>query len=495
MTLGAPGRVGRTEVPRFARGPVGLVVAVQVAVLTALSGRYGFHRDELYFVAAGDHPAWGYVDQPPLTPLLARAVTAVFGDTPSGLRVAATLLGAATVVVAALAAREFGGGRGAQVLTAAATALSTYVVVVSHMLSTSSTDLLVWTAVGLFLLRLLRTDDARWWLAIGATVGVGLLNKWLILLLAAAVGVALLAVGPRRVLRGRWLVAGIGLALLVAAPTVVWQAAHGWPQLTVASGISGEDGMENRLMFVPHQVIYLSPVLVPVWIAGIVRLWREPGSRWLPLAYLVLCVEILALGGKPYYAVPLLLLLVAAGAEPSLRWLRERVAWRWAGPAAGVGVAMSLLVGLPVLPPERLAPVVAMNQEAGEQVGWPRFVDTVADAWRRIPVDQRGTAVIFARNYGQAGAIERYGPARGLPAPHSGHMSYADWGPPPDTMTGPVLLVGRFRADVPFTDCQAVARIDNGVGLDNDEQGTPVALCAQPRAPWSSLWPGLRHYY
>ncbi len=496
----APVTTAIGPLPQFAWGPVGVVVAVQVAVLTALSGRYGFHRDELYFLAAGNRPAWGYVDQPPLTPLLVRAATALFGDSPSGLRVASTLIGAATVLVTALAAREFGGGRGAQLLTATGTALSTYVLVITHMVSTASTDLLVWTVVGLLVLRVLRTGDGRWWLAVGAAVGVGLLNKWLVLLLVAAVGASVLAVGTRRVLHSGWLAAGVGIALLLATPTLLWQASHGWPQLTVAAGISAQDGTQNRVLFVPQQLIYLSPLLVPVWVAGLVRLWRDPQLWWargFALVYPVLCVEILLLGGKPYYAVPVLLVLVAAGAEPTLRWL-GRAHQPLVVAATAISIAVSVLIGLPLLPTDRLGPVLAVNKESGEQVGWHHFVYTVADAWRQIPPDQRLTAVIFTSNYGQAGAIERYGPARGLPRPYSGHMSYADWGPPRDAMTGPVLLVGRLNdADVrrAFTGCRLLTRNDNGAGVDNQEQGTPIALCTRLTAPWSSLWPTLRRYY
>jgi 4-amino-4-deoxy-L-arabinose transferase-like glycosyltransferase len=485
--------------PPFAWKQVGAVVVAQVAVLSALSDRYGFHRDELYFVAAGDRPAWGYVDQPPITPLLARAATALFGDGPSGLRVVSTLLGAATVVVMALAAREFGGGHRAQLLTAAGTALSTYVLVITHMVSTATVDLLVWTAVGLLVLRLLRTEDGRWWPAVGAAVGVGLLNKWLVLLLVAALGAAVLAVGPRRVLRSGWMVVGVGVAALLAVPTALWQAANGWPQLTVAGGISADDGAENRVLFVPLQLVSLSPVLVPVWVAGLVRLWRDPKLRWarsFVVAYPVLCVAVIVLGGKPYYAVPLLLLLMAAGSQPAVRWLSQSAA-RSAivAAAAAVAVAVSVLVGLPVLPTERLGPVLAMNAEAGEQIGWPRLADQVADVWRQIPAQAQPTAVIFTGNYGQAGAIDRYGPERGLPRPYSGHMSYADWGPPPDTMTGPVVLVGRSRNVIWFTGCQVVTRHDNGTGVDNEEQGAPIALCTGPVAPWSQLWPSLRHFY
>ncbi|GAB3166988.1 ArnT family glycosyltransferase [Amycolatopsis sp. NPDC004378] len=491
------------DLPRFAALPVGIVVAVQAVVLTALSGRYGFHRDELYFVAAGHRPDWGYVDNPPITPWLARASTAVFGETPTGLRVVATLLGMATVVVVTLIAREFGAGRGAQLFTATATVLSAYALVVAHMLATNSADVLLWSLITLFGVKLLRTGDGRWWLAIGAAAGVGLANKWLVLLLLSGLGVGVAIAGPRRVLRTGWLAAGVGIAVVLAAPVVVWQAAHGWPMLTVAGGISEDDGFENRVLFVPMQLVYLSPVLVPVWIAGLVRPWRDPALRWaraVAVAYPVVCVELLVLGGKPYYSVPLLLPLVALGAEPSLRWLARGTTRRvLLGAAAVVCAAVSVLTGLPVVPPAALnGPLLAVNKEPGEQVGWPEFAQTVAGAWERIPATERDTAVIVAGNYGEAGALEHYGPALGLPQPYSPHMSYADWGPPPDRLVGPVLVVGGFDRGSPasrlITGCHAVAENHNAEGVDNDEEGTVISLCTLTE-PWSTAWPKLRQFY
>jgi 4-amino-4-deoxy-L-arabinose transferase-like glycosyltransferase len=477
-------------------------VAVQVVVLTALSGGYGFHRDELYFIAAGKRPAWGYVDQPPITPILARLSTALFGETPMGLRVVATLLGAVMVVLVALVARELGGGRDAQVFSAVAAACSSFLVVTSHLLATTTTDMVVWALVGLFALKLFRTGDGRWWLAIGAAVGVGMANKWLILVLVLAIGVSLLVVGPRSVLRTWWLLAGVGVALVVTAPVLIWQATHDFPLLTVATGISEDDGGENRVLFVPMQLIYVSPVLVPVWVAGLVRLFRDPSVRFaraLGLSYPVLCVVLLVLGGKPYYSVPLLVLVTAAGAEPTLRWLRRGVVRRYvAGVAALVGAAVSAIVGLPVLPAADLGPVVATNAEQGEQVGWESFVSTVAGVWHQIPADDRAHAVILTSNYGQAGAIEHFRGEFGLPMPYSGHMSFADWGPPPDTMSGPVVLVGEVDptwATDHFTSCDRVTEFDNGYDWDNDEQGTDIRLCTGPARPWSRLWPELRRFY
>ncbi|RKE22678.1 glycosyltransferase family 39 protein [Streptomyces sp. TLI_171] len=487
-----------TGLPRAALGPVlGLAGAV-AALQLALAGRYGFHRDELYFLSAGRHLAWGYVDQPPLTPLLARASTAVFGGSPTGMRVVAALLCAATVVLIALAARELGAHRAGQVLAAAGTAVSAMVLAVGHMLSTASFDLFAWAGIGVLLLRLLRTGERRWWVAVGAAVGVALLNKDLVLLLAAAVLPAIALAGPREVLRGRWLPLGAAVALLVAAPNLYWQARHGWPQLTVASGISDQDGTTNRLTFVPMQLVYLSPVLIPIWLAGLRRLRSDPEVRWarpIGYGYLALCVLVLVLGGKPYYALPPLLLVLAAGCEPVARRLRSPVR-----PVAALLVAalVNCLITLPVLPERQLAAVSWIYPESAEQVGWPELTSAVATGWEQIPPGDRARAVVFATDYGEAGALALYGPRLGLPAPYSGHMSFTDWGPPPDSATGPVLLVRPApypEVERAFTGCRQVALVDNGRGVPNEEQHAPVLLCSGPVAPWSVLWPRLRHSY
>jgi 4-amino-4-deoxy-L-arabinose transferase-like glycosyltransferase len=479
----------------FAAVPVTIVIAGVVAVLAALSSRYGFHRDELYFLAAGAHPAWGYVDQPPLTPLVARAATAVFGSTPAGLRVASTLACAMTLFVVALVARELGGGRRAQVFAVLATAASGFALAVGHMVSTATFDLLAWVVISWLALRLLRTGDGRWWLALGGAAGVATLNKYLVGLLAVALLAGVLITGPRDVLRSRWLAGGVVIAAVVAGPNLWWQATHGWPQLTVAGGISSDDGLENRVLFVPMQIAYLSPLFVPVWIAGIRHVWR--GVRWarpVVLAYPVLCVLVVASGGKPYYALPLLLVLTAAGCEPLARWTHG--AGRVATVAVGgvVAAAMSALITLPVLPADSLSVVNGINPEQSEQIGWPAFTSAVAARWSAIP--SRSRAVILAENYGEAGALARYGPEHGLPAPYSGHMSDADWGPPPDSATGPVLVVHQSAEVGPYlSGCHEVGRVNTGRNVDNQEQGAHITLCAGTTEPWSAVWPHLRHYY
>jgi len=488
------------SLPAFATGPLTLVVAALAALLTALSGRYGFHRDELYFLVAGDRPAWGYVDQPPLTPLLARASVALFGDTPAGLRVVATLLSVLAVVVVALLARELGGGRHAQVIAACCAAASGVVLALGHMVNTASFDLLAWLLISLLVLRLLRTSDGRWYLAIGAVVGVGMLNKRLVALLVLALLFALLAVGPRRMLRTWWLVAGAAIAVGLALPNLWWEAAHGWPQLAVAARTAEREGGENRALFVPLQIVQLSPLFVPIWVAGLIRLWRDPAVRWarsFALAYPLLVVVVLTLGGRSYYVLPLLIAVMAAGAVPVVRWARVGRRPRLLAASILVAAAVNIVIALPVLPPRALHVVNAVNDTQGEQIGWPVMVSTVAQAWRQIPPEQRPRAVILAHNYGEAAALARYGAEHGMPAAYSAHMSYADWAVPPDSADGPVLLVlpGHVRWVLPFfTGCRPLARIDNGYGLDNELQKNVVRLCSGTDAPWSVLWPRLRHY-
>jgi 4-amino-4-deoxy-L-arabinose transferase-like glycosyltransferase len=482
----------------FASVPVGVIAAAVAVVLTALSGRYGFHRDELYFLVAGKHLAWGFTDQPPLTPLLVHLSTSIFGSTPMGIRVFSTLAAAATIVVVALIARELGADRRAQTFAAFCTAVAGFPLGIGHLASTATYDLLAWMVIGLFAVKLLRTGDGRWWVGVGLATGIALENKYLVILPLAALLIAVLILGPRSVLRSWWLVAGIITAALLAGPNLWWQATHGWPQLTVAGGISDDDGVENRIMFIPLQLLQLSPFLVPVWVAGFLHMWRSiQWSRPIALAYPILCVIVLAVGGKSYYALPLMLILIAAGATPTLDWFGRGRTFLLA-----LGVVLttvtSVVIALPVLPTSAVNAVLPINPEQGEQIGWPALTSAVADAWSQIPAADRPRATIFALNYGEAGAIDHYGPAHNLPTPYSGHMSFYDWGPPPDTQTGPVLLVE--QEPTPYYEsrlgtCHQIGTVNTGHSVDNEEQGAHLTLCTGPTEPWSTLWPSLRRYY
>lgn len=475
------------------------IAAAVTVVLLAFAAGYGYHRDELYFVAAGRHLAWAYADQGPLTPLIARAMTELAPDSLVVLRVPSALAAGVTVLLTGLLARELGGGRRAQTIATACAAVAAVVLVTGHMLSTSTFDLLVWTAVTWLAVRALRTGEDRLWLVAGLVLGVGLLNKPLPAFLAAGLLAGVALAGPRRLLRNPYVWAGAAIALVLWSPWIVWQAGHGWPQIDVSRSIAagGSASSQPWWAVVPFQLLLVSPPLAPVWIAGLVKLFADPALRavrFLACAWAVLAVVFMAAGGKPYYLAGLLPVLIAAGALAVDGWLeRGRTAARTSVLVAALAAAAlaDAAIALPVLPADRAGPVIAANADVGETIGWPEFARTVAAVFHGLP-DARG-AVIFARNYGEAGAIDRYGPALGLPRAYSGHNAYGDWGPPPDE-AAPVVAIGLRPADAAhLRGCRVAARIDNRAGVDNDERGKAVLVCRGPRRPWSRAWPALRH--
>lgn len=470
---------------------VGAIAGGLTMLLIAVAGRYGYHRDELYFLAAGGHLDWGYADQPPLTPLLARAMSAVVGDSLVGLRVLPALMAGATVLIAAQIARELGGHRAEQLLAAGSTAMAAIVLINGHWLSTSTVDLLVWAVLSWLAIRAVRSGG-RTWLWVGLVAGIGLQNKTLVIFLLGALVLGVLVAGPRPVFRDRWFWAAGGLALLIWSPNLIWQARHGWPQLELSSAIAaGSSGSSQPWwLFLPFQVVLVSAFLLPVWAAGLVALLRTAPVRFLAVAYLILVVLFMITGGKPYYVAGLYPALLAAGSAPTLAWVRAG-AGRLRRVLLGLAFVLSLpnlVLMLPLLPERLLGPVVAVNYDAGETVGWPQFAATVDDAYGSLPP---GSApVVVTSNYGEAGAIERFRPR--IPV-YSGHNAYWDWGPPPDSSQTAVLVgFPRERVAGWCADPVQFAEIDNGVGLDNDEQGAPVWTCTSLTKPWSQLWPQLR---
>ncbi|PWU55550.1 hypothetical protein DLJ47_09430 [Micromonospora sp. S4605] len=478
-----------------ARGPW-LVAAATSTVLLLLATRYGYHRDELYFLLCGRHLDWGYVDQGPLAPALARLADTVAPGSLLALRTPSALIAGAAVLLTAAIARELGAGRGGQTFAAFLAATSGIVLAPGHLLSTTTVDLLVWLAAAWCAVRLLRTGDSRWALGVGLALGVGMLNKLLPALLAAGLLAGVAVAGPRRLLRDRWVLAAAALAALLAAPTLSWQATHGFPQLSVAASIAGGDSSySGRLDALVLQFVIISPYAVPIWVAGLVALLRRP--RWrayraVGWAWLVVVAVVLAAGGKGYYDAPLLLVLTAAGAVVAAGWA-ARARWRPGLLAAGAAltVAGSAVLLLPTLPAQRLPDVVvAVNYDAGETIGWPAFADSLATVHRGLPAGQRARAVILTGNYGEAGAVARYGPARGLPAAYSGHNSMADFGRPPEN-ADVVIAVGWQRPDRLrgwFTEVTLAGRVDQRVEVDNDENGGPIWVCRGLRRPWAQFW-------
>jgi hypothetical protein len=367
----------------------------------------------------------------------------------------------------------------------------------AHIASTTIFDLLGWTALSWLVVRALR-DDGRGWLLVGLVAGIDLEIKTLPIFFLFALLVGVLAVGPRDVLRSRWLWAGAVIALALWAPNLVWQATHGWPQVTLSSSIASGNSTSSqpRALFVPYQFLLISPVLFPVWCAGLWRLWRDQALaiwRSFALAYPVLLVIFIGTGGKPYYLCGMYPVLLAAGAGPTLRWARRgRARLVPLMTAVGLSMVVSAVLMLPIVPVANLhqTPIVAVNADTGETVGWPRFAATIGRAYDALPAAQRRHAIVLGENYGEAGAMLRFRPD--VPA-YSPHNSMWSLGPPP-AGTATVVAVGYDAAElrIHFQDVRRVARIDDGVDLDNQEQGNPVWLCTGPRQPWQQMWNELK---
>lgn len=480
---------------RIAWRPVSAVAAVTAIVHLAVATRYGWNRDEFYYVICGRHLAWGYVDQPPLAPLLARlSYTLDAGLLPLRLLAIAAQIGC--VLLAAKLAAEFGGRRRAQVVTAAAIAACPVFEAASLLFGTTVLDQLAWVAMFVLIARALRLRTIGSWLAAGVTAGAGLENKQTlaVLLLGAVLGLMWFR---RDALRtpGPWLAGGV--AVLLALPDLVWNALHGWPQMQMSRVLAAQQGGAlGSLTHLPELVLLLAgPPLIVLWLLGIRWLGSPDGRehRWVLVVAVLAVVAFTAGGGKPYYPAPALAGLFAAGAVrvEAAGTARGRVGW----PAAiAVSGAIAVLIGLPVLPPSAATALRPLNANLMETYGWPQFVDQVAKAAATMPP---GT-VIFTSNYAEAGSLTLLGPAVGLHSPvYSGHTSYGLWGPPPGR-ADTVLCVGTWSPYIlrlSWSQVHEIAPIRLPAGLHNQETTDHAAIyvCRQPHGSWAQMWPNLRH--
>ncbi len=473
-------------------GRVWLTAGAVVVLLLSMSGRYGFHRDELYFLVAGRRLDWGFVDQPPLTPLIARTAEILGATSPVALRVLPALAIAAVVILAASMAGRFGGGTRSQVYAAVAAGGAGVALAMGHLLSTATFDYFLWTLAAWILVRLLDGDDPRWWFGLGLTVGVGLQNKHLIGLFALAVLISLLATSRRRLLAGSWPWIGAGVAALIALPNLIWQVTNGLPQLEMARTLAGRS--DGPVAFALQQIGLLSIILAVPAAVGLWRLLRsEDLHPWRPigLAFVLLFVFFLLTGGKAYYVAPMYPALMAAGSLwfEGLEGRRRQIMIG----ATAAGIFIGLFIALPLLPPSDMSALDATG-ELGETVGWPELIEQIVAVFETIPVDQRADVAIFTGSYGEAGAIDVLGPEAGLPPATSGHNNYWLWGPPGHH--GPIIGVGRI-GDVLAGICPTTVQagtITNPYGVENEEAGLPLFLCLAPERQLADIWDDVRHY-
>jgi hypothetical protein len=512
-----------TDAPRDVRElpPVDRVAALALPLAALLfhlstAGRYGIFRDELYYLACGAHLDWGYVDHPPLVALVARIASALFGESLVGLRLFPALFGAATAWTAARLARELGGRAYAQRLAAVCVTLGGSMLFTFQMLSMNALDHLVWALGFLLAARALRTGSTRAWLGFGVVAGLGLENKLSVLFLGAGIAAGLVLF-RRDVLarRGPWLAALV--AALLFLPHVLWQVAHGWPTREFVANAQAE----KMRAYAPLEFLAStlpeagagSVLVVAAGLAGFVAL--RPRRVLLPLgaAFVAVLALLVASRSKPYYAAPAFVLAFAAGGA-WLEALRPRVPARVARfAAAGLAVAGGLALApfaKPLLPVDnyvRYAEALGVAPEPSERHalgrlpqhfadmhGWPELARAVADACARLSPEERSRARVFGQNYGEAGAIDFYGPALGLPPALSGHNSWFLWGP--GAWTGELaIVIDDEREDLLelFEEVELAGRTDCTDCMPYEDD-LPIWICRRLRRPNSELWPLVRHY-
>lgn len=476
----------------FARAVVWSAAAAQAGLLTALSFGYDYQRDELYYRML--RPAWGYVDQPPLTPAIAR-MTLHLADAEWAMRIPATLASALSVVVLAMITWRLGGGRTAQALAAWGYATAMMPLMLGHVLFTSTIDLLLILLVVYALLVAVQGRE-RWWVVAGLMTGLTTYNRWLVVIVVAGLVLGLLLLGPRRVWRTPWPYLGGAVAVIVGLPNLMYQARNGWPQLEMGAALGAHNAAGVRAGFALMLIVLLGPPLVAVWGAGVIWLLRADRRRvdgWLVVGFAVLLVFTFVGGAQPHYPVHLLSVMYAAGCVPVARWLSgRRLRRQMVICAVAINAVVSIVLALPVIPLETVGrtPVVKAGPMVADQIGWSQYVAQIARIHRGLPEPR---PPIVASNYGEAGALARYGPEFGLPEPYSAHNALYDQRRLP-VDTEAVLLVGDQlpRATELFDSCTTLATLDNGLGVDNDEQGKPIALCRHPHDA-QRLWAELAY--
>lgn len=512
-----------TRLPDLLR-TVGPVAATKLLVQLAFAGGYGYFRDELYYLACARHLAWGYVDHPPLCVVLLGIVHATLGDSRFAWRLLPALAGTAVVLLAALLARQMGGGRTAQVLAALAALVAPEYLGVDHFYSMNAFEPLFWTAAACLLARIFTADRTPLgtWALLGVVLGLGLENKLSVLWLVGGVGVGIVATRQRRLLLdpGLWLAFVIMAALI--APYVGWEVAQGWPTREFVKHAT-EDKMARIAPgdFLLAQMNDMLPLTAPLWIAGLAGLlgWsRLERVRPLGIAYVAVLVLLLVQrGSRTGYLSPSYPILFAAGGVVAEAATRAAAWRRWLAASYGallvVGGAAVLPLALPCLPVERFvayahalgqAPSTEEKKEVGplpqfyaDMFGWPEMTDAVLGVVQTLSPEERAHAVVLANDYGQAGAFEFFGRGRGMPPVVSGHNNYWLWGPG-DPEAQVVVRLNR-DPEAPqwyaeqFEEVEARGSFTNAWNMPY-ESGLTIYVCRRPRVPFGETWEKRKHY-
>ena len=476
----------------------------------AAGARYGFHRDELLTYSNAGYLEWGYVLYPPVTPFLARIELALFGTSLVGFRFFPAVASGLVTVLTGLTARAMGGGRQAMLASAFAASIAGPIFFTGSFMSYMSFDLLCWVAAAWCVVRLIESGDARWWLGIGAAIGFGLMTKYTMAFFAIALLGSMLLTPNRRYLFSAWFWCGVALALLLFAPNLWWQYQHHFVSLAWMRSIHARDMRMGRTDYFLLNQLWkgCAVVALPLLFAGLWFLFARPeGRRWRMIGwmYLLTLAGLMAARGRDYYLAPAYPMLLAAGAAWGETWLGSLTArmqkrilgatWR----TLGIGGLCLAALMVPVAPVNsawwRIAD--AVNGQFNMEVGWPELAKTVAQLRDSLPAADRGAVGVLASDDGEAGAVNLYGPAYGLPRAISGMNSnwlrgYGD--PPPQA----VIAVGFKQDELSqiFASCQLAARLSNPYGVVNDtfRDRDQVYVCRNIRSPWPEFWKHFQDY-
>jgi hypothetical protein len=460
--------------------PVLVVVGLKCALNFAVANRYGWQRDELYYAVAGKHLQGGYVEFPPVTALLSALARTLFGWSLVGFRGFAIAAGAVTIVVAALVARELSGGRRAQTLAAVAVAFSPLLVATNGLFQPVSFDQLATIIVLWLALRLALGRGS--WLLLGAAAGVGLETKYTLAVVLVLLAASLL-VWRRDLFRSDRFPLAVVIAAALVAPNMIWEAQHGWTSLHWFLNPPASATDESRPQYIANLLLLTHVVAVPVAVAGVVALLRSRALRPLGATVVGTVVFYLVAGGKSYYALPVVLFALAAGAVPFAGWATRR-RLQLVGAPFVILLVVLLPLGLPVLPlqtADRLG-VINARTDYQDEVGWPRLARDVERA-------SHASDLVLTLNYGESGALELF--AHDLPAIASGDVSFRYWRP---TVKGRrALLVGFATQDAGFChDYRIVGRI--AMPVANEERGRPLATCTLNNS-LAAVWPQILRLY
>ena len=487
-----------------------LLALSRLALHTLTNGQYGFHRDELAMLDDAHHLAWGYVAYPPLTPFIGRVALELFGPSLVGVRFFSALAQCVAMVLAGLMARELGGARLAQIIAALAVALAPISLIQGALFQYVSFDYLWWVLVAYLVIRLQKSEDPRWWVGIGAAIGLGMMTKYTMAYFVAGLVVGVILTEARRYLAHLWLWGGAALSLLMFASNLIWQAQHNFISLEFLINIHARDVEIGRTegFLIEQFIVAANLFTIPFWVVGLHFYFFKPaGARYRMLGWMYLTPFVLFLvtQGRSYYLAPAYPMLIAAGVVVWERWVaslsvsRARIArgLAWGGLAAG-GVIFGLVM-LPIAPIKsdlwKLAS--ALHDNFVEQIGWPELTETVAAIYAALPPEELSRTAILTGNYGEAGAINLYGPTYGLPEVISGINSYwlRGYGHPPPEL---VIVVGfsRERAESFFATCYLAGHVTNGYGVENEETKfhPNIFVCQGPRQPWPDLWQSLKSF-